>query len=290
AQTAGLTDSYQRHREMVMQLISSTVKDLLGTSGEKCSSLVLLGAGNCMDVDLPKLTELFKMIHLVDLDSAAAVTAVERSEGNADQFKIHAPVDIAEPLLSLTSRDLRAEEDNREQCIKVLQALSAENAVHEIPEADVVISLCVFTQMIDCLCSLIPEGHPTFTNALKAIRIGHLRRMLSMLRPGGVAIFVTDTASSKTAPILHKATDATIAEIVKQLVVDKNFYSGTNPAMLLADLNVLSRLPNGPDTVHTTDPWIWHIDERALATYAFRIQKKLPVKEETEMADVPESN
>jgi len=280
AETAELGDSFLSHRKMIMQLITATATDLIGRPSGTCSSIVLLGAGNCLDVDLTKLAELFSTIHLVDLDESAAITAIAASGVSATQFQVHAPVDVAEPLLSLTSRDFNAEEDNREHCIDVLRHLSSENALPDIPEADVVVSLCMFTQLIDSLCHLVPEGHPAFSNSLKAIRIGHLRRMLSMLRPGGVAIFATDIVSTDTAKVLRTATEDTIADIVKQLVTEKNFHSGTNPSMLLTDLNVLSRLPSGPDTVHTTDPWLWHMGERILATYAFRIQKKLPEVDE----------
>lgn len=279
-QTAELGDSFLSHRKMIMQLITATVSDLVGGTDATCSSIVLLGAGNCLDVDLPQLAELFSTIHLVDLDESAVRAAIAASGVSAKQFQVHAPVDISEPLLSLTSRDFDASEENREHCIEVLGHLSSENAVLDIPEADVVVSLCLFTQLIDSLCHLIPEGHPAFSNSLKAIRIGHLRRMLNMLRQGGVAVFATDIVSSDTAEELRNATDADIAGIVKQLVNEKNFYSGTNPAMLLTDLNVLSRLPSGPDTVHTTDPWLWNMGDRILAAYAFRIQKKLPVVEE----------
>jgi hypothetical protein len=74
--------------------------------------------------------------------------------------------------------------------------------------------------------------------------------MLNMLRPCGVAIFITDIVSSDSAPQL----------------------TSVEPA----DLNVLSRLPDGPDTVHTLDPWLWHVGNRVYAVYGMRIQRKLP--------------
>ena len=93
-----------------------------------------------------------------------------------------------------------------------------ELAVLDIPEADVVVSLCLFTQLIDTLRCLVPEGHASYESTVKAVRIGHMRRMLSMLRLGGVAIFLTDMASSDTSDLLESATDETIGDVVRQLV------------------------------------------------------------------------
>ena len=276
------------HRDMVMKLIAATVADLVGDEARQCSSIVLLGAGNCIDVDLKALSQLFSVIHLVDLDREAVDAAVNASGLPADRLQVHAPIDVAEPLLSLTGKDFNQEVINFEHRVNVLQHLSQENAVLDIPEADVVVSLAVFTQLIDTLRCLVPEGHPSYESTVKAIRIGHLRRMLSMLRLGGVAIFITDMASSDTSDLLETATDETIGDVVKQLVSEDNYCKATNPSLLLADLNVLSRLPNGPESVHTTDPWLWKMGERVLAVYGSRIQKKLPVVELP--ADSAESN
>lgn len=264
-----------------MKLIKATVADLTGQPNGRCSSIVLLGAGNCLDVDLIALSEMFQTIHLVDLDESAVHQAVTNSGVSPSQFLIHAPADIAEPLLSLTERDFRDTDDNREQAIQLLQQLASENVIADLPEADVVVSLCVFTQILDALQTLVTDRHRVFGHALKSVRIGHLRRMLGMLRPGGVAVFVTDVVSSDTAPQLKAATSDNISDLVKQLVNEKNFFSGTNPAVVLADLNLLSRLPNGADTVHTLDPWPWRMGDRTYAVYALRIQKRMPVQEET---------
>ena len=284
-ETAGSGDAYSPHRDMVMKLISATVADLTGKADGKCSSVVLLGAGNCLDVDLAALAKLFGKIHLVDLDQAALADAIGNGELPADHVHVHAPIDIAEPLLSLTSRDFKVADENRDQVIDLLQRLSSENGVAEVPESDIVVSLCVFSQIIDALQFIVPPQHPTFGHAIKSLRLGHLRRMLSMLRPGGVAIFVTDVVSSEAAPQLKETTVDDLPDLVKELVSEKNFFSGTNPATVLTDLNMLSRLPSGPDTVHTIDPWLWEVGEKTFAVYAFRIQKKPPVEEAPEGDD-----
>ena len=60
---------------------------------------------------------------------------------------------------------------------------------------------------------------------------------------------------------------------------------------MISDLNLLSRLPKGPESVHTFDPWPWHLGDRTYAVYALRIQKKLPVEEvEMEIPDALEES
>lgn len=278
--TENLHDSFAGHRAMVMKLINATVQDLTGQPDGRLSSLILLGAGNCHDVDLPLLARQFGTLHFVDLDPVATDRAISAAELPAETCRRHAPLDIAEPLLSLTGRDFAAEPDNRDHVLKVLQALSSANGMAEVPEADVAVSLCVFSQLLDALQRIIDGRHPSFGHALKSVRLGHLRRMLNMLRPGGVAIFITDIVSSNTAPELADATADDLPGLVKRLVEERNFFSGTNPANVLADLNMLSRLPDGPDTVHTLDPWLWQVGDRTYAVYGMRIQKKPPVQEQ----------
>lgn len=284
-ETAELSDTYQGHRDQVMKLIFASANDLTRSQDGQCSSLILLGAGNCLDVNLGELGKRFKKIHLVDVDSIAVTEAVQQS-GVSEQCEIHAPQDIAEPLMSLTTRDFAEGPENSEHRIKVLQALTSEHGVAEVPPADVVVSLCVYSQTIHTLGHLISEDAEMYGHALKAVRMGHLRRLLSMVRPGGVAVFVSDVVSSDTCEELLTATPATTPDLVKKLVGQGNFFSGTNPALMIADLNLLTRLPGGPESVHSVDPWPWQMGDRAYAVYAFRIQKSLPVEDVEETIDV----
>src|SRR3954447_9511200 len=80
---------FASHREQIERLL---VADGLGGGGRLC----VLGAGNCNDLDLPTLAEVFDEIHLVDLDPAALEAAVAR-QGMLASHKIHrhAPVDLS---------------------------------------------------------------------------------------------------------------------------------------------------------------------------------------------------
>ncbi|MEP3478841.1 MAG: hypothetical protein ABJZ55_06310 [Fuerstiella sp.] len=290
-ETRDLLESFQGHREKVMQLVTETANQLLQDESAKMPSVALLGAGNCLDVDLNKLQERFETIHLVDVDGDSIAMAASES-ANPAQCELHAPFDVASPLMSLTRRDFEA--TNTEAMAAALQALSAENLANPIVEADVVVSLCLLSQLVETLSGIIGENHAAFSNALKAVRIGHLRRMLNMLRPGGVAILISDVVSSVSAPELVDAKESELPDLVRKLVTSRNFFSGTNPAAVLAELNLLTKTAGGPESVHTIDPWKWQPGERTFAVYGMRIQKTQPDSDEpssdqSDATDSPDS-
>ena len=273
-----LLEAFQGHREKVMQLITATATQLLQDETAKMPSIALLGAGNCLDVDLNQLQRRFNTVHLVDVDGDSIAMAASAS-ANPEQCELHAPFDIASPLMSLSRQDF--EITNSEAMAAALQALSAEDLANPIVDADVVVSLCLLSQLVETLSGIIGENHAAFSNALKAVRVGHLRRMLNMLRPGGVAILISDVVSSVTAPELVDTDDSELPELVRKLVGTQNFFSGTNPATVLAELNLLTKTADGPESVHTVDPWKWQPGERTFAVYGMRIQKTRPDSDES---------
>ena len=63
-------DGYAHHRSVVTEL-------LVRASSSDKSSLCVLGAGNCNDLDLQQLQHNFSEIHLVDLDDEAISEGVK---------------------------------------------------------------------------------------------------------------------------------------------------------------------------------------------------------------------
>jgi hypothetical protein len=59
-ESAGLWDGYAEHRQRTTDLVVGI------RNGTKGGSLVVLGAGNCNDLDLPRLLTEFSHIHLVE--------------------------------------------------------------------------------------------------------------------------------------------------------------------------------------------------------------------------------
>lgn len=287
AETADAGDGYADHRDNVMRLIMASAAELRPDAETPCDSIALLGIGNGLDVDLPQIATCFRNIHLVDVDDTAVLRLVTQNPEISGVIWPHAPIDIASPLLSLTSRDFRAVDENIEHCTEVLQQLSKETFQGDLEpgSCDVVASLCVLSQLVGSLAEIINSDHPAFINAVKAMRIGHLRRMLNLLKPGGIAVLVTDVVSSDTAPEILSTSAEELSDLLKQLVSDRNFFTGTNPAQLLSDLNVLERLPQGPETVQVFDPWIWNLGPRSYAVNAVRFQARRPADADSPAAD-----
>ena len=63
-------ESSQRHRDTVTRYL----KQLSSVQGDR---LCVLGAGNCNDLDLNQLLQVYDEIHLVDLDQSALEYALE---------------------------------------------------------------------------------------------------------------------------------------------------------------------------------------------------------------------
>lgn len=91
--TAANWSFYTYHRSKVTDLILQCAPE----SGSETSSLCVLGAGNCNDLDLPRLASDFDLLHLVDIDSDALRSGVARQAQGPAHVLMHAGVDIAEP-------------------------------------------------------------------------------------------------------------------------------------------------------------------------------------------------
>src|SRR5947209_20163185 len=65
---------------------------------------------------------------------------------------------------------------------------------------DVVASTCLLSQLIGNAFHSIGEAHPRFPEVVRAIRLGHLRLLATLARPGGRVVLVTDVVSSDRSP------------------------------------------------------------------------------------------
>ena len=72
----------------------------------------------------------------------------------------------------------------------VVEQLAHTLSVPPTEPTDVVVSACVLSQIIESLAPLIPADHPAFLDFLQALRRGHLRRMLQLLKPNGCGVCV----------------------------------------------------------------------------------------------------
>jgi len=228
--SAEMWDQYAEHRARVTQLVLS------GGSGR----LVVLGAGNCNDLDLATLAGRFDEIHLVDLDGPAMAAATDRQRLPADaKLYLHGDVDVT----ALTQAQ-----------------------IDSIGKADVVASTTLLTQLLD---SVGQAGGDT--PAVLAARDTHLLLMADLLAPRGFGLLVTDVVSSDTCPEIRTVSVDQLAPLMTQAISMSNFFTGTNPFAIEQRLGLDPSLPVRPMGV--TAPWRWDIGDRSYLVCAIGFRR-----------------
>ncbi len=258
--------SYAGHRRFVTDLLTGAVDP----AGKR---IAILGAGNCNDIELPRLGFAYDEVHLVDLDDKALALGVEKQLPTApDNVVLHGKVDLtgATPLLDKFQPDTPAATENVEKCIQ--QARHAAPAKLGQP-FDVVSSNCLLTQLFDSACHTLGEQHPQFVDLILALRWGHLRLMLELLRPGGMAILFTDVVSSTTWLGLDAVPDEQLPEMLDLAVQAGNFFTGANPFAIAEQLRSDPDLHPQVGKVQVVRPWKWQMGHRTYVVSAIAMQK-----------------
>ncbi|MCW2918753.1 MAG: hypothetical protein JWN52_6821 [Actinomycetia bacterium] len=232
--SAGLWDGYARHRARVTALVRSHAPVPPGR-------LVLLGAGNCNDLELKRIAQVFSEIHLVDIDAIALGDAVGRQDaGTLPAIRLHGGVDVTrlgwEPI-------------------------------HELESANVVVSAALLTQLINSAvqCGRRPEE-------LLLVRDAHLRTMADLLQVGGTGLLITDVVSSDTCPQLRETAPEKFPALLSALVQTGNFFTGCNPLAIArklgGDANFRAAM------VGLTAPWRWDIGDRSYLVCALTFRRR----------------
>ena len=263
-----ILQTYGQHQQKTMELISMAAGEISGMAGRTIS---ILGAGNCMDLDLGQLTTLFHSVNLLDLDRKAVESGVSAAEGlSSSRLKIIAPIDLASPLATTTASTLSEAAAITQFC----QALAAPLAVMPVEAADVVVSTCILSQMLSAMTNLVTDKHPQFLPLIQAVRRGHLVRMLQLLKPGGRGILISDLVSSETTPQLTSIDDASLPKLLAQALATGNFFSGLHPGVMLQDLGTAPGIASSVDSPIMTAPWCWQMGPRTYAVYAITFRNK----------------
>jgi hypothetical protein len=217
-------DAWERcagHRRRIHELISSAAP---APGGRIC----VLGAGNCNDLDLRALQCDFAEIHFADLDREALDAAVARQCPSNARLFLHAPCDLDAPALDLDG------------------------------PFDLVLSAGVLTQMFQTIedLGLPPE---TEVASVLAVRTRHLRLLFRLVRPGGAFVLVTDVVSTATAPDLDQSAEAELPDRIGQLIAERNFFTGANPAAIWKELNEAAEFYGLCRSMESHDPWLWPV-------------------------------
>jgi hypothetical protein len=257
---------FASHREQIERLL---VADGLGGGGRLC----VLGAGNCNDLDLPALAEVFDEIHLVDLDPRALEVAVGRQGmSGSPRVRRHAPVDlsaVAGVMATWPGRGVaRAEID---ECVRRV-------ATAPLPALggpfDLVLSPCALSQIVGYANDTLGPRHPR-TDALRtALRDRHLRLMTEQVAPGGWGILITDVASSRSVPGLESRTPDELPDLLRTLAARGRCYRGLDPTAVGAALRADPLTAWQIADVQTLAPWLWKLGPlKTFLVYALRFRK-----------------
>ena len=267
AQTRVL-QTYEQHRQKTMELVSLAAAELSGVVERTIS---VLGAGNCMDLDLQQLATLFHKVTLLDLDREAVESAVNVAESlQTSRVQILAPVDLASPLATITAGSLSGADSIAQLCQQLANPLT----VLPVAPADVVVSTCVLSQILSGLTQSVTDNHPQFLSLIQAVRRGHLVRMLQLLKSGGRGILISDLVSSETTPALASINDAGLPKLLAQALATGNFFSGLHPGVMLQDLGTSPDIAPYVESPIMTAPWRWKMGTRIYAVYAITFRKR----------------
>jgi hypothetical protein len=266
AQSRDRWDSFAEHRKKVSELLRPHVVT-------NQSRLCILGAGNCQDLDLPSLLAVHGEVHLVDLDADSLAWGVAQ-QGVVDHPGVHlwGGVDVTgmldaiaswSPQTSISSEDLSACADGPVRRVSPSLPTSF----------DLVASTCLLSQLIRDIIASVGERHPQFLGLIQAIRAGHLRLLAHLLSPGGTAVLITDIVSSETFPALGSVPESSLGALMIQLVRDRNFFHGLNPAVLSSLATLDPVLRTEVTLQESVPPWRWDFGPRLYLVCAVKFKK-----------------
>jgi hypothetical protein len=184
-------DLYQEHRQRLTHRLVRGDDPAL-----RSQRLCVLGAGNCADIELPKLCESYAEIHLVDLDREALERARDAlPKTNRERVRLHGGVDLTGmldklarwKLMQITPEELMAH-----------PAQTAETIGQSVDGPfDVVASTCVITQMQLSVLNALTDRHQLFQAVRHTVSVTHLRTLSRLTCEGGRCLFVTDLVSTE---------------------------------------------------------------------------------------------
>jgi hypothetical protein len=257
-------EGFAEHRRRVFDLLAQG-------SGRLC----VLGAGNGNDLDLASLLEAYREVHLVDLDGEALARGAER-QGVADRPALvrHGNLDVTGMLDAMARWSPLGTVSDGE--LETLVDWPSRRVGLALPGSfDSVASTCLLSQLIGNAHHSIGEAHPRFGHVIQGIRLGHLRLMASLARPGGRVVLITDVASSDWVPGLAELPESRLLGLTPRLARDRGLIHGVNPAELRdlfrRDPVLSSRL--GP--LKNLPPWRWRLHHRTYLVCAFEARANI---------------
>jgi hypothetical protein len=266
--TAGQWQSFTRHREVLTELLLQDVRR------GSALTLCVLGAGNCNDLDLPRLLEHYAAIHLLDLDASALQRALlQQGLVGSAQLTLHAGVDFTGALDKLP-RWARLQVTPEEMSAHPGQA-ARDVGARLGQKFDRVLSPCVWTQFQLHALRALGARHRLLELTHYTLGLTHLRVLDALLAPGGRALLATELTANTMADLSELDPEVEPLALLQPLVAAAKAIAVAIPEWVLGPLLDDPQLQQGLSTDGPVRAWLWSQGpERSYLTYACWLKSK----------------
>jgi hypothetical protein len=259
-------DHFAQHRRQVTDLLAPGE---LAPRGRLC----VLGAGNCNDLEIPRLLETFSRIDLVDIDGDALNAAVARQGVQAEpRVRLHGGVDLTAVAPQMAQWPTSSPGPLRFR--QVLRTLETAPLPDIGGPFDVILSPCVLSQICLYASDSLGRTHPRRRELREAIRRRHLRQMVEWLAPGGTGLLVIDLATTQNLGSLVHTHHNRLEEVASRTVARANHFPGLDPESLRAAMLQDARLNGLVSSIQQIPPWLWTLGPaKSFLVYALRFRR-----------------
>ena len=260
------------HRNQVFKVLNASTKV------EK-PTLCVWGAGECNDLDLIRIVRRFSEITLADIDAESLAKGLELQNESSEKIELVGGLDISgvhELVKKYGELDADASDSERSELVSQIQKVAGDHRLEALSEYDVVVSVCMLSQLQNHLTENFDVEDPAFGDLLKLTRQRHLEMLLEHTKPGGSAILVTDFTSSDSLPSLANASSEMVTDGQMKAIVEGNHFHGLNPLSIQADLENHNSISSQIAKCVRTKPWIWNATNRHYACVGiciFKVEK-----------------
>jgi hypothetical protein len=258
-------DAFASHRERFTKLVQTRAFQHVAPK------ICILGAGNAYDLDLARLAETCREIHLVDIDETALERAYARHDAATQaRLVLHAGADLSGLLERIEGwRQMQLTPDE----LVSYPEEASERVVAGLPGPfDVVVSACVLTQMQFALVNVLSSSHRLLEATRQLLNVMHLRTLSKLLAPNGCAVLATDLTSNTLFPLSQTPGDVE-AVMIEVLRTGRCFHA-VRPDLLCWTTDEDPVLRRSVRLSAPLDVWLWQNGEhRTFLVYAAELRR-----------------
>jgi hypothetical protein len=220
--------------------------------------LCVLGAGNCYDLDLPVLAQVYGEIHLVDLDALALTRACDSQDAaTREHLHPHAPIDLTGALERL---DAWQRMDVNPAELLAWPGAASTGIAKSLPGPfDCVISACVLSQLHLALLNVLSDAHRLYEPLRQLLNLVHLRTMALLIAPTGRGLLLNDLASDDMIQKSGLARDMEPLRLVGELSRTGHVIHAVQPAFLQWSVREDPLLSRTVALAAPSSAWHWSV-------------------------------